>query len=408
MAKKNNTKDWKNLINDAYNQIDFASINRGINQTVDQVLGQVEDVLNSDAVRNSLKPAPRMRKTGRSGGSSFDPNQVARDRAATREALRNQALANKRRSLLYRDPNKGWNFSSFLMIGGGISAFSFLIPILATGMAFLTGGLQYAGPLIGLIVMMPFFLGSLFLTKKGTELRDRLRRYRLYLSALRGASFATVTDLAQQSAYPEEFVVHDIKQMIRDGYFLQARFVENDRIFLLDHHSYDLYRSSVEKREEKLRVEEELAQEEERGRVGKERDAVLAQLDYVRSQIENKAMTTKLNKLYAMISAIYDSVEENPEQLDGLHEFTSYYIPIAWKLLDRYMEFEKQEVAVEEAPEVMLEIEQTIDTISIACNKLYNRLNEDTMMNVKADISVLKTMLAQEGLLEPDFPKREK
>ena len=49
--------------------------------------------------------------------------------------------------------------------------------------------------------------------------------------------------------------------------------------------------------------------------------------------------------------------------------------------------------------------EETIDTLNIAFEKLLDSIFRDTAWDVSTDISVLHTVLAQEGLTEDDFEK---
>ena len=49
------------------------------------------------------------------------------------------------------------------------------------------------------------------------------------------------------------------------------------------------------------------------------------------------------------------------------------------------------------------EIEDTLDTLNQAFEKLLDSLFRDRAWDVSSDISVLETMLAQEGLTENDF-----
>ena len=51
------------------------------------------------------------------------------------------------------------------------------------------------------------------------------------------------------------------------------------------------------------------------------------------------------------------------------------------------------------------EIEDTLDTLNSAFAKLLDNLFEDTAWDVSSDISVLQTMLAQEGLMEDGLKK---
>ena len=94
-------------------------------------------------------------------------------------------------------------------------------------------------------------------------------------------------------------------------------------------------------------------------------------------------------------------MEQHPELIDDLHKFLHYYLPTTMKLLKAYEELDKQEVQGENITTAKQEIENTLDTINTAFENLLDSLFEDTAWDVATDISVLQTMLAQEGLTEP-------
>ena len=48
----------------------------------------------------------------------------------------------------------------------------------------------------------------------------------------------------------------------------------------------------------------------------------------------------------------------------------------------------------------------TLDTLNEAFERLFDSLFQDTMWDVSTDISVLKTLLAQEGLSESGLGRR--
>ena len=54
------------------------------------------------------------------------------------------------------------------------------------------------------------------------------------------------------------------------------------------------------------------------------------------------------------------------------------------------------------------EIEQTLDTLNMAFEKLLDSVFEDTALDVSSDISVLQTLLAQEGLTEDGLSQIKK
>ena len=110
-----------------------------------------------------------------------------------------------------------------------------------------------------------------------------------------------------------------------------------------------------------------------------------------------------------VIRRIFQRVEQHPELIDDLHKFMHYYLPTTMKLLKAYEELDKQDVQGENIRTAKQEIENTLDTINTAFENLLDSFYKDTAWDVSSDISVLKTMLAQEGLTgEKDFQRKEK
>ena len=80
-----------------------------------------------------------------------------------------------------------------------------------------------------------------------------------------------------------------------------------------------------------------------------------------------------------------------------------YYLPTTVKLLKAYEELEKQPIQGENIITSKREIEESLDTLNTAFEKLLDKLFEEQAWDVSSDISVLKTMIAQDGLAEEDF-----
>ena len=102
-----------------------------------------------------------------------------------------------------------------------------------------------------------------------------------------------------------------------------------------------------------------------------------------------------------IVEKIFQRVKEHPEFAPDLHKFMEYYLPTTVKLLDAYEELDRQPVQGENIKNGKTEIEKTLDTLNLAFENLLDSLFEDTAWDVATDISVLQTMLAQEGLTEP-------
>ena len=89
-----------------------------------------------------------------------------------------------------------------------------------------------------------------------------------------------------------------------------------------------------------------------------------------------------------------------------IRKFMSYYLPTTLKLVNTYREFYEQPVESRNIAGAKKNIEGALDTINTAFENLLDSLYQDDAMDVSTDISVLKSMLAQEGLTDRDFHKK--
>ena len=113
----------------------------------------------------------------------------------------------------------------------------------------------------------------------------------------------------------------------------------------------------------------------------------------------------KGDKMELIVQKIFERAGEHPEVIPDLKKLMDYYLPMTVKLLDAYEDMDGQPVQGENITASKKEIEETIDTLNIAFEKLLDSIFRDTAWDVSTDISVLHTVLAQEGLTEDDFEK---
>ena len=99
-----------------------------------------------------------------------------------------------------------------------------------------------------------------------------------------------------------------------------------------------------------------------------------------------------------VVDKIFDRVENDPSLVDDLGKLMDYYLPTTIKLLEAYEQMDKQPVKGENIESSKREIEATLDTLNTAFEKLLDSLFQAAAWDVSSDISVLNTMLAQEGL----------
>lgn len=131
-----------------------------------------------------------------------------------------------------------------------------------------------------------------------------------------------------------------------------------------------------------------------------EGDAYVKKIRACNDAIPGVEISEKIARLELLTDRIFDRVEQNPGSVSDIRKLMEYYLPTAIKLLEAYEELDAQPVAGENILSSKAEIEATLDTLNVAFEKILDSLFQDTAWDVSSDISVLNTVLAQEGLKE--------
>lgn len=129
----------------------------------------------------------------------------------------------------------------------------------------------------------------------------------------------------------------------------------------------------------------------------------MEELDSLRESMEGQAIVEKLLRLDIVLERLFAVLDRHPEQYDELERFMEYYLPTTVKLVTAYQEFVQVEFPGENIRTAKLEIERTLDTINQAFENLLDDIYQDAAFDVMADATVLKSMLAREGLTGPEF-----
>jgi hypothetical protein len=129
-------------------------------------------------------------------------------------------------------------------------------------------------------------------------------------------------------------------------------------------------------------------------------DAYIAQIQACNDAIPGAVISQKISRIELLVQKIFDRAEAHPEIIPDLKKMMDYYLPMTVKLLKAYADMDAQPVQGETILSSKAEIEATLDTLNTAFEKLLDELFADTALDVSSDISVLNTLLAQEGLTD--------
>lgn len=288
----------------------------------------------------------------------------------------------------------------------GLSVFTTLI----LKMLF-SGGIISIGSNIILVVGFLFFAVSLGLLLRGITLRKRVKRFKTYVRFINNNSYFLISDLARFAKEKDSFVVKELSKMINKGMFLEGHIDEEKTYFMLNDEVYNDYLNlkdqqiAKESNNEKLNEEIYDSEKEEIESTIKIGRSYIEQIKNIRNDLCKEEIAVKLDKLGNIANQILSQVEKNPNKIQEVNKFINHYLPITIKLINSYKDINNQVVQGENIENAKNEIEKSIDLINSAFENLLDDLFEDVVLDVSTDISVLKTLFKQEGLVEDDFKK---
>lgn len=129
----------------------------------------------------------------------------------------------------------------------------------------------------------------------------------------------------------------------------------------------------------------------------------LHELRNVNIRIPDEVMTKRIDRMEVASADIFAYIAEHPEKAAEIRRFMNYYLPTTLKLLNSYDKLSRQRVKGENIQKTMFEIEGMMETIAGAFEKQLDSLFDDDALDIAADISVMESILKQEGLSGEDM-----
>ena len=365
--------DIKNIVQDAIETGDYGRLNRDLGVTLENALGNMATSVKDAAIKN----------LNHFSGSQQTANQ--RRTVSPERQRQEQNMRGYKKKLVKEAREK---FALYVNTSTPR----------ALGILFTTLGIA----LVGMFGVTAATLGIY-----GNTLRKKVNRFRSYVRTLNGKTYVKIEELAKGVRKSPKFVKRDLKKMIKNRMFLEGHLDEEGNYLITSDESYEQYMQTKKASEiqEREMQEKEQAEQKLRGTISEEVQEVIkegeAYLEEIRScneAIPGVEISNKMYHLENVILRIFKRVEQHPELISDLHKFMDYYLPTTVKLLKAYEELDKQPVEGENIKTAKQEIENTLDTINEAFENLLDSFFRNTAWDVSTDISVLKTMLAQEGL----------
>ncbi len=393
-------KKIQDIIDNAINSNSYQELSHTINRTVNKAIDSGSEALKS-AMNSVFEPGsdPEFRKKS----YTYQNPYYGRSRKAREQA------AKKQTELLY-GKTTGENLKGMMMaVSGGIllSGMGLGAMVLLIWM-----GLGHSGALAAgvLGVMCAGAVGGGALLGAGTKCLGRLGRFQKYIKVLGDHTYCNFQKLAQTVEKTEKFVKKDVIRMIDKGWFLEGHVDAQETCLITSNETYAQYQETQKQLElrkqeadPKVQLEENMSPEAQD--VLKKGNEFLVKIRQSNDAIPGAEISAKISRMELIVQKIFERAGEHPEVIPDLRKLMDYYLPMTVKLLDAYEDMDGQPVQGENITSSKKEIEDTIDTLNLAFEKLLDSIFRDTAWDVSSDISVLHTVLAQEGLTEDDFEK---
>lgn len=408
-------EDIKKQVQQAIDANDFTELSKTIGETVGQAVGDVSKSLNdvsksiNDAVndvRDSIQQAgtevstaPKHQKWERYNGKVYyaKPN------------LRPDP------KLFNRHPVGSVSSIVCIILGFGTMGLAGLSTV-RTLMSAVIGAESFAALTLPVVATT----AGLSVGAYGIKIKGRTDRFHHYVEMVKDKLYCSIEELAAKTGRSQRFIRKDLKKMMQKGMFLQAHMDKKEQCFIASDAVYEQYMLTQNEFEQKQKIEQETAAKQKAEQASSNKpDAEVQRVleegkEYVRmiricnDEIPGEEMSEKLDKLELLVTRIFAQVEKEPELAPELQKMLSYYLPTTQKLLEAYRDLDKQNVEVKNISETKREIETTVDTINNAFEKFLDELFRDKAWDIQSDISVLNTMLKQDGYLKTDFETAQK
>lgn len=428
-------EEIRDQVQSAIDSGNFSQLGRNIGESVNRAVDDMSSSINRavDGMSSSINHAfggsnPYDKQLKESeiiytqNGQEIIDNKTAKDKGYT-----DRNAYYKQNSTLYRKPNlrpdtrffdrtpKG-TFSGilYIILGSITAGISGLFLIGTLGAAMIGLKLGVAG-LTTLGIETAVMAAGIGISSVGTSQRGRVKRYRQYVEVVKEKLYCSIEELAAKTGKGEKYIRKDLKKMMNLGMFKQGHLDSKETCLIASDEVYEQYKKSQESYEEqrkaKLQEESKNAGKTEQTVDEGVRQVVEEGQNYIRlirkcnDEIPGEEMSDKLDHLELLVTRIFDQVEKEPELAPELRKMLSYYLPTTQKLLEVYRDLDRQQIESGNIAKTKKEIESAVDTINEAFEKFLDDLFRDTAWDIQSDISVLNTMLKQDGYLKKDFDR---
>ncbi len=386
-------RNIQDIVDRAINSQDYQRLNQTIRQAVERAVD-----LGSEAVRKAMDSSRTVERQPHYTQVTPKPHYTQ--------------AAKPQLPVLYGSTGGKTAVGVVKTVGGSLLSASTGLSLLAAGIAGLLSPVATVFTVSAAFAAAGLGVG-VWLLGSGISTLTRLSRFKTYRRMLGSKTYCTLEKLARSVGKTEKQVRRDVKRLIGEGLFLQGHLDHEQTSLITSDETYRHYEQSRRQLAERQRMEaaekakpapkpDPVQEVLDRG------NAFLAQIRQCNDDIPGEEISQKISRMELIVQRIFQRAKAHPEIVPDLKKMMDYYLPMTVKLLRAYADMDAQPVQGETIQTSKREIEGSLDTLNLAFEKLLDSVFKDTALDVSSDITVLNTLLAQEGLTEDEISRTRK
>lgn len=291
---------------------------------------------------------------------------------------------------------------------------------------------------VALLETVIFAIPCGYMCLKRLRARTLAERFVRFAKILGMRRSVTVGELARAENWTEDSVRRDLRKMIELGWFGPGAYMNQRESTLIipmreretqeskwagalrdlfrEMKDMDLFRRTAESVQKSAQTPasqpkpqaQPAAAPKEQPAVPKEktvRNTYIEELEHtlnelyeLNRQIEDEAVSARIDRIGTLTTGIFRVVIQNPDREVDVRKFMNYYLPTTLKLLKSYDLLEDDRVQSANITESRQKIERMLDKLIEAFEQLHDRLYSTDTLDLDTDIEVLETMMAKDGL----------
>jgi len=118
------------------------------------------------------------------------------------------------------------------------------------------------------------------------------------------------------------------------------------------------------------------------------------------TKLENAILRKDAKEICDTSDKIINAVIEKPEKIKKIRNFLSYYLPVTYRILERYDEIENQKLSTPDTRKFMSSVEEMVSKIKAAFEQQLSNIYQTEMIDTDAELKVFESMLKTDGFID--------